>query len=460
MTDTSGAVASSGAARGGGVLVGALVIDSLGNGLFLPLSLVFFLKLTAVPLAALGVLASAATVITLPVPAWTGTLADKVGALPLVIASQLMQAAGYLAYSWVKTPAWIFAASSLVAIGVRVFWSAVFTAIADYADASPGKRTKDSWYALANTARTAGLAVGGLIAGAAVAGGRDAAYLAIAYGASASFATAATVIALFVRVPPARDHGTLSRQGYKMMLSDRPFLALIAVNTVFALSSLMLPTALPAFALRGLHTPGWLTASILAGNAVLISALSAPVTRRRYHRGGRRVEISTAMRHEPSGSRRQMVASHTATTAPPSPGISTVTVHRAYPRSPQDDDSSSLMVRRAPPATARSMAVRQNSLIVACPLGGSRPRRTIVHTRCRHGVLHCRHGPEHPDHRAFLRDWGSGAVRVRHSKYLDRRRRLRNRQGCHQPAESLGCGLRGARILQAHNQVGPLGGGG
>ena len=37
--------------RGASVLVGALVVDSVGNGLFLPLSLVYFVRLTPVPLA-------------------------------------------------------------------------------------------------------------------------------------------------------------------------------------------------------------------------------------------------------------------------------------------------------------------------------------------------------------------------------------------------------------------------
>ncbi|MGH3207040.1 MAG: MFS transporter, partial [Trebonia sp.] len=108
-------------ARGGSVLIGALIVDSLGNGLFLPLSLVFFLKLTTVSLAVLGLLASAATVVTLPVPVWTGTLADRFDALPLVVAAQLLQAVGYLSFTWVRTPAGIFFASALVAIGVRVF---------------------------------------------------------------------------------------------------------------------------------------------------------------------------------------------------------------------------------------------------------------------------------------------------------------------------------------------------
>jgi len=280
------------AARGGTVLVGALVIDSLGNGLFLPLSLVFFLKLTAVPLAELGVLASVATLVTLPVPIWAGSLADKFGALPLVVAAQLMQAVGYLAYAWVRTPWGIFAASALVAIGVRVFWSSIFTAIADYADATPGQRSKDSWYALANAARTAGLAVGGLITGAAIAQGGNEVYLVIAYGAAASYAVAAATIALFVRAPRAADPGQASGGGALVALTDRPFLGLVAVNTVFALSSLLLATALPAFALKGLHAPSWLAASVLAGNAIAISLLSPPVAS--LLRGFRRTRVLAA----------------------------------------------------------------------------------------------------------------------------------------------------------------------
>lgn len=283
------------AARGGSVLIGALIVDSLGNGLFLPLSLVFFLKLTTVSRAVLGVLASAATVVTLPVPVWTGTLADKFGALPLVVAAQVMQAVGYLTYGWVKTPAGIFAASSLVAIGVRVFWSAIFTAIADYADARPGQRSKDSWYALANTARTAGLAAGGLAAGAVVASGKVGAYLAIAYCAAGSFTAAAMLIALFVRAPRVRGHDSPGGQGYRAMIADRPFLGLIAINTVFAMSSMMLPLALPAFVLRGLHAPGWLTASVLAGNAILISVLGAPVTKMVRHYRRTRILAASAL---------------------------------------------------------------------------------------------------------------------------------------------------------------------
>ena len=98
------------------MLVLALVVDSLGNGLFLPLSLIFFLALTDVPLALLGALLTAATAITLPVPIWAGALADRYGALPIVVAAQALQAAGFVAYAHVGGPVSVFAAAALVAV--------------------------------------------------------------------------------------------------------------------------------------------------------------------------------------------------------------------------------------------------------------------------------------------------------------------------------------------------------
>ena len=47
--------------RGGLVLVAALAVDSIGNGLFAPLSLVYFVRLTDVPLPLVGVGCSASS---------------------------------------------------------------------------------------------------------------------------------------------------------------------------------------------------------------------------------------------------------------------------------------------------------------------------------------------------------------------------------------------------------------
>lgn len=272
---------------GGGVLIAALIIDSLGNGLFLPLSLVFFLELTDIPLTELGVILTVANLATVPVPLLVGKLADRFGAVSMVVSAQVLQAIGFYTYAHVNDPFSVFLAVTLVAIGVRFFWSSVFTAIADYADSSTSSWTTDTWYSASNGARTAGLALGGLLTGVILADGRTGTYVAVAYGSAGCFAVAAVLIAVFVRVPRVHHPNEHDQtRGYRFVLADRPFLMLGLLNTVFALASLMLGLALPTVVDQALRGPAWLTAAVLTANAVLITLLAGPVGKRlpRYRR--------------------------------------------------------------------------------------------------------------------------------------------------------------------------------
>lgn len=265
--------------RGARVLVAALVVDAVGNGLFLPLSLIYFVRLTPVPLAVVGVVLSVASLIPLPVPIWAGWLADRIGPKPVVVGSQLLQAVGYAAFTMVHEPVGILLAAATVGVGVRFFWSAVFALLADFAEGGDHRRSKDSWFTLANIARTVGLAVGGLLTGVLVSSGAPAAYRATAWCASGAFVVAALLIGLAVAAPHVR-HPHVAGQGYAGMLRDRPFLALVLVNTVLALSSFFLALALPTVVTRQLGQPPWITSVLLASNAVLVALLSAPLVRR------------------------------------------------------------------------------------------------------------------------------------------------------------------------------------
>jgi MFS family permease len=237
----------------------------------------------------LGAILGAAAAITLPIPLWAGALADRVGARPLVIAAQVLQALAYLAYGSVTEPVGIFLAAATGAIGVRLFWSSVFTLIADYAD-HVGSSRKDLWYAWANIARTVGIGAGGLITGLVIADGRDAAYRAIAYASFACYTVAAITLAAFVRLPRHhRPAGAEPSPGYRTLLRDRTFLGLTGVNVFFALSTLMLGLSLPTFIQTALRGPAWLTSTILVGNAILIALLGSRITRRLA--GWRRTQV-------------------------------------------------------------------------------------------------------------------------------------------------------------------------
>ena len=79
--------------NGNGLLV-ALGIDNAGSGLFLPLSLVYATRVVGLPLATAGPLVAVGSLAGLVVPAVAGGVVDRLGAKPMVITSQLLQAAG------------------------------------------------------------------------------------------------------------------------------------------------------------------------------------------------------------------------------------------------------------------------------------------------------------------------------------------------------------------------------
>ena len=271
--------ASSPNRRGGAALVGSLLLASLGNGLFLPLSLVYFTALTDIRLALLGTLLGAANMITVPVPLCAGALADRFGARPVVIGAQVLQAASFLSYVWVRSPVMVFLAAAVGAVGVRFFWSSIFTLIADYTDQAHARQ--ELWYARANITRTVGIGAGGLVTGLLVTNGGADAYHAIAYISFGCFTVAAVTLAAFLRIPRHRPtQEAIAPSGYRDLLKDRPFLAFTTVNTLYALSTLMLGLALPTFVTVVLHRSAWLTSTVLVGNAVLIALFGHSVTRR------------------------------------------------------------------------------------------------------------------------------------------------------------------------------------
>ena len=107
-------------------LVLAIAIDTLGAGIFAPLSLLYFVRVADLSLLAVGALATAGAVVSLPVPLLAGHLADRFSPRNVVIAGQLIQAAGFLGYLVARDVVAIFVVIGIVAVGQRMFWSSFF----------------------------------------------------------------------------------------------------------------------------------------------------------------------------------------------------------------------------------------------------------------------------------------------------------------------------------------------
>jgi MFS family permease len=254
--------------RGRAALLAALGVDMAGTGLFAPISLLYFTAVTDLSLATVGLLLSAATLASLPLPVIVGHLVDRYGPRPIVVAAQVLQGVGFAAYIWAAGPVSVLVASLIVAVGQRMFWCSVFTLVAEIAPA--GRDGEDRTFALFSMVQSAGLGVGSLIAGLVV-GGSPHLYRTVVLINAASYLVSAAFLLATPRRARADTSAPLPGGGYRELLRDRPYLGFIAVNGVFNLCSVMVGVAVPVYVVEGLPAPKWLIGPLLTVNTILLA---------------------------------------------------------------------------------------------------------------------------------------------------------------------------------------------
>ncbi|MEO3849740.1 MFS transporter [Streptomyces sp. B8F3] len=285
-----GQVRGRGKARDGAAwaIPAALGVDAVGSGLYLPLSMVYFLAVTDLSEARVGLLMTAATASALLLPLLVGRVVDRVGPRPVVIAGQLLQAGGFLLYLAVDGPASLFAAALVEAAGLRVYWSSVFALIAEQAD----DRARDQWFARTAMIRAAGTGAGTVLAGVLLGLASQNAYRGMILANALSFVLAAGAVTFFVRSrprPAAGDVPGKPADGVRHLLRNRAYLLLIAVNVLFNICTVLLAVATPVYVVRGLDAPGWAVGALLTLTTAVVATSTAAVTRRirrRTSRGG------------------------------------------------------------------------------------------------------------------------------------------------------------------------------
>jgi MFS family permease len=256
----------------------ALGVDNFGSGLFLPVVLLYVIRVVGLPLAVAGTVVAAGTMAGLGVPAVAGRLVDRVGALRVVVGAELLQALGAVAYLAARGVVVVAVAAVLLAAGQQLFYSSLFALISDVAGAGP----KDRPFAVAAVVRSACFSLGGLSAGGLLSVAGQAGYR-IAVGVDAmSFAGCALLLALLVRVPRPDHRDARRAVSSHGPLTDRVFLAVIVAAGLTSLLGDFYLSGISVYAIRELHTRPWLPGTSIALSAGLNSigaTLALRVTR-------------------------------------------------------------------------------------------------------------------------------------------------------------------------------------
>ncbi|GAB6899015.1 hypothetical protein JCM9957A_21050 [Kineosporia succinea] len=248
----------------------ALLIDTLGTGMFGPMVLLYFHLVADLPLAQVGALASAAAGVGLAVPLFAGQLADQLSPRTLVISGQLIQALGYCGFLVAREPVAVFGSFVLTTAGLRVFWSTYFTMIS----ALPGVRER--LFAVTGTVQAIGFGSGALIGGLLVASESPSVFRAALLVNVVSYVLAAL---LLTQVPMVHVPSGSRESGIRTLLHDRAFLGLIAVDAGFAVCSDALVVGLPIALKEGSMGHVGVLGPLLALNTLVIAAAQLMVAR-------------------------------------------------------------------------------------------------------------------------------------------------------------------------------------
>nr|WP_227467714.1 MFS transporter [Nocardioides lijunqiniae] len=245
--------------------VTALAIDAMGSGVFMPVSMLYFLVTTDLTLVQVGGAISLASLVALPAGPLLGSVVDRVGAKRVLLAGNALQAIGFAAFLVADSFAVVTLWTVVVTIGRTAFWGSFGNIVA--AISAPGEREK--WFGFLGALRNVGFAVGGLVAGAAITIGTQSAYATVVVANAASYAVA---LALLLAVPATHRGTAVSTEpgSWAVVLRDRPYRVLFLGQLAYSTSMMALNFALPVYATEVLGLAGWVTGAIFTLNTIMV----------------------------------------------------------------------------------------------------------------------------------------------------------------------------------------------
>ena len=249
------------------LFVTAIGIDALGSGVWMPLSVLYFIRVTDLSLVHVGVALSVAAALSFPLALVIGSLVDRYDAKRVLQGGNVLQAVGFAAYPLAHSVLEVTLVVAIAALGRTAFWGSYSPMVAAVSEA--GEREK--WFGFLGALRNSGFAVGGLMAAAAITIGTDEAFHAVVLLNAASYVLA-FVLMVRVEVHGVHRDGVRQRQGggWSEVAHDPGYRWLVGANFGYAMGCLALNVVMPVYIVEMLGLHGWVSGAVYVINTVLI----------------------------------------------------------------------------------------------------------------------------------------------------------------------------------------------
>jgi MFS family permease len=255
-------------------LVLGQLANSLGNGVFLTCSALYFVRIAGFSPAQLGLGLSIAGIAGLLAGVPFGHLADRKG--PRGTSAALLALAGLATAAYLMTDSYplFVVIAFLYALFERGAHAARQALIAAVLSGESLVRVRAKVRVVTNVGVSAGAALGGL----ALLWDSKAAYQIVFAGNALSFVVCGLLFLRLPAVPPSPERPP--GEPRLAVLRDTPYAVLALINMVMLLHIPILEVILPLWIALHTHAPHSLTAALLLFNTLAVVALQVPVTKK------------------------------------------------------------------------------------------------------------------------------------------------------------------------------------
>ncbi|MBI3429179.1 MAG: MFS transporter [Actinobacteria bacterium] len=200
-----------------------ITLSALGNGLVLPFAFVYFHSIRNIPTSTAGLIFSYGALVSLVAAPGIGTLIDKWGPKPILIASLLISAVGYSSLSLIRTASQAFLVITICSIGQSAMWQSQGALNTELTPDHLRERIYGSQFALLNL----GLGIGGLLSSLIISLDKPVTFELLYIGDGLSF-----IVYLFVvlslkeagnRTRAQREHHASLEGGWGDVIKDKTF---------------------------------------------------------------------------------------------------------------------------------------------------------------------------------------------------------------------------------------------
>src|SRR5213595_3228890 len=264
------------------------VVNAFGNGFVYPFLFIYLHNVRAFALGVSGLIVATNAAVALLAGTAGGATADRFGAKRMLVVSLALLATAFALFPLVREPWHAFCLAGLVGLANGVFWPSYHALLAAI---TPAAR-RHAGYALQRVSTNLGFGIGGALAGLIAVSARPGTFTALFLVDAGTYAA---FLALLVLVPAGR---TMQRprgqaSGYRLVLGNRVFLALLGLNVVFVTAGYAQLETLPVFAKNEVHVTERAIGLVFLVNSFVIVLSQLPVTR--FVEGRRRMAMLAAM---------------------------------------------------------------------------------------------------------------------------------------------------------------------